>query len=448
MSVPSHWSADSRAAADPVAPHGTAPSLRHRFTHAAIWTVAGAVLSRAMALLGSVAAARILGPAQFGALGAIQGTTALFGIFAGLGLGVTATRFVSEARVRSLDRVGPLAALTLALSTLGGCVCVILLGAAAGPIADRALRARELTSSLRISSIVVLFATVAGVQTGLVAGLEGFRRGAWASTVRGLLAAGALAAGAWLGGLRGAVLGLIAGEVVGVILLHAVLSNEFRHVGVRLRWDFDAEEWSRIWRFGLAAFTGSVSVMPALWAAKVLLVRSPGGLAAAGAFDAAQRISQLITFLPSALTPMQLPLLASLHAAGDARGYRRVLRANTLLALAVCLPAALPVAAAAPIVMRVYGSGYADGWPALSLLSLGAVPLALNSALGQAAVSRGAVWVRAASDVALAVLMVLAAVLLVPPFGPAGLAAAHAIAYAGAAALVAAWLVRQRAAGR
>src|ERR1035438_1477658 len=83
-----------------------AGSLRERFTYGVIWSLAGAVVSRGFLLAASVVCARFLGKEGFGALGMIQSTAGMFGIFAGLGLGLTATKYVSEFRRQDPMRAG------------------------------------------------------------------------------------------------------------------------------------------------------------------------------------------------------------------------------------------------------------------------------------------------------------------------------------------------------
>ncbi|HJY92510.1 MAG TPA: hypothetical protein VJ255_19650, partial [Candidatus Acidoferrum sp.] len=61
-----------------LAPAGT---LRGRFVVGAFWSVAGAIISRGFLLMASVACAWFLGKEGFGALGMIQSTAGMFGIF-------------------------------------------------------------------------------------------------------------------------------------------------------------------------------------------------------------------------------------------------------------------------------------------------------------------------------------------------------------------------------
>ena len=97
-----------------------ANSLRARFTTAAFWSIAGAVVSRGCVLLASIACARLLGKTGFGELGMIQSTVGVFGIFAGLGLGLTATKFVSEFRDSDPERVGQILGLSSVTAAVSG----------------------------------------------------------------------------------------------------------------------------------------------------------------------------------------------------------------------------------------------------------------------------------------------------------------------------------------
>src|ERR1700676_5264649 len=102
-----------------------AGSLRARFTLGIVWSLAGAVVSRGFLLAASVACARFLGKDGFGALGMIQSTAGMFGIFAGLGLGLTATKYVSEFRRQDPAKAGRVLALSASAALIfGGMVTV------------------------------------------------------------------------------------------------------------------------------------------------------------------------------------------------------------------------------------------------------------------------------------------------------------------------------------
>lgn len=64
--------------------------LARKMTKGALWSLIGALLSRGLTVFASIIIARILGTNLYGEFVVIQST---IGMFAGLGLGMTATKF-------------------------------------------------------------------------------------------------------------------------------------------------------------------------------------------------------------------------------------------------------------------------------------------------------------------------------------------------------------------
>ena len=60
--------------------------------------MAGLLISRGLLLIATVFVARILGKIVYGEFGMIQSTVGMFGVFAGFGMGLTATKHVAEFR--------------------------------------------------------------------------------------------------------------------------------------------------------------------------------------------------------------------------------------------------------------------------------------------------------------------------------------------------------------
>src|SRR5205823_4459029 len=86
---------------------------------------------------------------------------------------------------------------------------------------------------------------------------------------------------------------------------------------------------------------------------------------------------------------------------------------------------AIAVAALAPIIMRLGGTAYEAGWPALVILAGAAVPSALNNALSQTALSLNRIRAWLLSDIVLAASLALFALILAPRLRATGLAAAY-----------------------
>src|ERR1035441_10583236 len=89
-----------------------ASPLGYRLAKGAFWSLLGTVLSRSLSVVSSILVARMLGKVGMGELGIIQGTVGILSAFAGLGMGLTATKFVAEYRTKDPKCAGAMMGLS------------------------------------------------------------------------------------------------------------------------------------------------------------------------------------------------------------------------------------------------------------------------------------------------------------------------------------------------
>jgi O-antigen/teichoic acid export membrane protein len=405
-------------------------SLRERFTRGALWSLAGAIISRGFTLGASIACARLLGRSQFGELGMIQSTAGMFGLFAGLSLGLTATKHVAEFRDRDPSRVGRILGLSSIVAVSSAGALAVLLILTAPYLSAKVLAAPHLAVPLMFSAGLVFFGALNGAQTGALAGFEAFRTIATVNIFAGVIGFPLVFAGVWFWGLEGAVASLVAALAVNWLLNHLALRRECRRAGISYDYAGCSKEWAVLYRFSLPAFLACIVVGPAMWMCNTLLVHQPNGYAQLGTYTAADRWRLLILFLPTSVFGMVIPFLANLYGGGDLIGFRKVFRANLLLNAGLALIPAVAVMVLAAPMMSLYGVSFRSGWPILMILSLSALPEAINAVLGHPLVVMGAMWWRFAFDLLLAVVLVALAWVLVPRWGATGLASAYLLAFA------------------
>src|SRR5690606_7520498 len=73
-------------------------SLKKRILSHAFWLLISSILSKFLLLIGTMLVARILGKGEYGELGMIRTTIQMFVVFAGFGIGSTASKFIAENR--------------------------------------------------------------------------------------------------------------------------------------------------------------------------------------------------------------------------------------------------------------------------------------------------------------------------------------------------------------
>lgn len=409
-------------------------SLRQRLVRGMMWSLAGAVIARTLALLAAIACARLLGTVQFGELGMIQSTIGTFGVFAGLGLGVTATRYVAEMRGRDPARAGRILALSSTVAVVSGTVCTGILILLSPQLATTMLATPSLAHPLAVGAGLVFFGVVNGAQTGALAGLEAFRSIAHVNLWAGLASFPLIAVGVWRWGLTGAVCGAVAGMGVNCLLNNFALRRECSRFHIVYDFGGCPREWRVLCRFSLPAFLASLVVGSALWIGNALLAHQPGGYAQLGIYAAADRWRLLILFVPASMFGLLVPVLSNLYGSRDWRGFRKVFRSNLLWLSALAFCSAVVVLALGKPIMSAYGPNFRAGWPVLAVLALSAVPEALNTLLGHPLIVANAMWWRCGFDALLAVVLVSSALFLVPRWGALGLASAYALAFSAVSA--------------
>ncbi|MDE3136086.1 MAG: oligosaccharide flippase family protein [Acidobacteriota bacterium] len=418
-----HWAASKRKA---LLPSG---SLRARFALGAFWSLAGATLSRGSLLAASVVCARLLGEAGFGALGMIQSTVGMFGVFAGLGLGLTATKYVAEFRRSDPEHAGRILRLSATAAFCAGLAMAAALILAASFLSRTVLAAPSLAEPLTLGAGLVFFGAINGAQTGALAGFEAFATIARVNLWSGVLSFPLIALGVLSDGLAGAVIGMVAALGVTWLLNQRALARECSLAGVPRMTEGCGREWPILHQFSLPAFLASVIVAPGLWLSSALLVRQPHGYAQLGLYTAADKWRLLILFVPTSVSTTTLPVLASLYGEGDGRGFRGVFRANLLVNTGLALVAALLVSLFASPILAIYGHGFRQGGAVLVVLAFAALPGALNTVLGQPLVAARAMWWRLAFDLVLVGSLVGLAWILIPRYGALGLASAYGLAF-------------------
>jgi O-antigen/teichoic acid export membrane protein len=431
MAMPTRLSVVTTAArSGPALSAAPGDSIVRHFAIGAFWALVGAVVSRGLTLASSVVAGRLLGTTGFGEIGMIQSTQGLFGIVAGAGLGLAATKFVAEFRSTDPARTGRCATLATTIASVSGTVMALVLLALSGVMASSVLRAPHLTVELQVATGLVLFGTINGVQTGALVGFGDFRTLAVLSGIRGLCLCALLIVGITLGGVLGGVIGLVLTEAIAVLANHVALRRVLPATVTRRAGRAAWSELALMCRFSGLSLLGSICTMSAMWFANLMLVAQPDGYASLGIFNAAERWRQLLLFLPASFSPVILTTLSNLHGRNDPDAYRRLFGLNLAVSVGVVVVPSIGIVLWAPSAMGLFGDEYRAGGMTLVILAASSVVVVLNNLLGQVLVSRGAMMGRLVLDVLLAAVLAFASWRLIPLYRERGMALGSLIAFA------------------
>src|SRR6266850_359419 len=134
----------------------------------------GNISSRLLALVVAVVSARLLTAAEFGAVGIVQGTLSMFGIAAGLSLGMAATRYVALHRATDFARARGVALVVLSIGTISNILTSIVLLILAPWLAVHSLHNPELVGPLKWAALQLFLFSEYGLVAGILTGAERF----------------------------------------------------------------------------------------------------------------------------------------------------------------------------------------------------------------------------------------------------------------------------------
>lgn len=419
----------------PIVQRIQASPFGYRLAKGAFWSLAGTVVSRGLALLSWIWIARLLGRTDFGKVGMIQNTVGLFGSFAGLGLGLTATRYVSEFRGKYPERAGRIIAFSGLMATATGLAASIALYALAPWLAGSMLKAPELAPMLRIGVGVLFFGTLNGAQTGALSGFEAFRTIAAINLACGVSAVPLMLGGAWLDGVRGVVTGLSISMAVNWLLNHLALRKEAAAAGIPLLFAKCWEERTVLWSFSVPVVLNGLMVAPVSWICLKMLADRPGGYGEIGLYTSAIQWQTALGFLPALLAQVLLPMLSDSHSNEDPAVARQALMRGLLVFMAVILLPAAALFAASPWITGLYGGDF--HMPVrLFVAILGFATLSnIGTALYTCLLSRNRAWYGFLGNSICGVCVVLSFYYL-QKWGAFGLALANVVSYLAAMTVI------------
>jgi O-antigen/teichoic acid export membrane protein len=422
-------------------PGNIEPSALQRAIRGVGWNVFGSIVAQGGTFLSSVLVARLIGKHQFGQFAMIQSTVTTLTGLAALGLGITATKYVSQYRTTNPERAGRILGLSSMVAVLAAlCFCAGLVVFAPSLATDGAL-----VPDLRLSAIYVFFITLNGYQVGALVGLEAFKKIAGISLVSGPATVLLTWALAYRFGIRGAVLAQGVSAFILWLFYHIALTFEGRATNIAVRYRGVWKERSALIRFSVPAMLSGIIGSFAIWWCNIILVRT-NGYAELAVFTAANNLRLMVVFLPALIARVTAPMLNSLLVSGNHVDYRRTFRGAIAVNGGIALLLALLLWGTNKQILHLFGKDFV-GSTALVVLLLGSVVVEVVAVnLCQALFTSQSLWWQVAIITIWSALLAGASTFTIPRYGAAGLACSYLVAWCVSGVLYGsfAWVQQKR----
>lgn len=240
------------------------------------WSFTGEILSKGLLFLSWIIVARLLGKVGYGQFGIIRSTITMFAIFGGLGLGLTANKFVAENRISNKLLTGQIIGMTQIFAFFSGLTLAILILMFSNYIAITLLKAPFLENELKLTAVILFFSAMNGSQIGILQGLEAYKKLAILNAIQGITAFPLFTLGTYFFGLSGSILAFAINIIISTLLFQIVIQKELKIKGIVVYFKNIKETFPIFWSFSLPAALTGIAVSPFKWYSEALLVKFSG----------------------------------------------------------------------------------------------------------------------------------------------------------------------------
>lgn len=402
--------------------------IARRMMNGAFWQFTGTALAKFIVLISGIFVARILGKESYGELGIVRSTINVFVTLGIAGLGLTATKFISEYKIEHPEKICSVYNITRFFSIILGLLISGLIILLAPVIADKTLDSPFLSSDLRWGGILLFFTILNGIQTGVISGFEDFKTIAL-NTLLGSIAEGIfMCIGAYYWGVTGAIIGFGTGYIVIYICNRFSIKRILKEHQITISpVKFNREDLKILYQFSIPAAISSLITVPVFWIIRSMLVVHDG-YGQLAIYEAADQWKIIILFIPSAICQVVLPILSSIVNKDNSK-FWRVLNINLVVNSGIALILCVAICTCGSFIMQLYGRGF-DNPTTLIILCSSTVPTAIATIVGLSISSRNKMWVGLSFNVFWGTMVILLSkVFLDINLGATGLALAITCAY-------------------
>ena len=402
--------------------------LAQRFLGGAAWSIVGSVISNIINLATLMFVARILGKEVYGQFIIVQSTIAMVGVFAGFGIGTAAIRYVAELRSRDVERLARILALTERATLTFGLLASVLLALITEVIANRVLKAPEVTIPISIAVYSITFIALDSYQKSVLIGLESMRAFAMLSISCALLNIPILLILTYVYGVNGAAGGLVFSAIISASMSRYQMKRQLKKFNSFTKSTGCLTEWRILRDFALPALVGGLLVVPSHWICQAMLANTNNGFNEIALLGVAMQWFNIILFLPTVAGRVILPILINNIADNNQIAAIKLLMIAIAANAIACIPIVVPVIIFKTWILELYGAEFMNGDLTLIAGVITACILSLQTPVGNMITAVSRMWLGVIMNMGWAILYIGISYHLIA-YGAVGIMIAMGIAY-------------------
>ncbi len=402
--------------------------ILHPFFANSFWAILGSFVSKGINFVSIAWIALILGPEMFGEYNVIQATVGMFGTVSGLGLGLAATKLIAEFRDRDILKVGRIISTLYLLSFIISFIVAVVFFSTAGLVSNNLLNNDKLTLLLQITSVIVIFDAISGVQNGVLTGFEAFKEMTFIGVFVGVISAPLLVIGAYFYGLIGLTVMLLLSRLINVVANRIYLDKKFKIHQIKVKPLMNKEVVKDIFAIGIPSFLAGLSTTIFNWISTSLFVNQPFGYQALGTYTTANQLRTIVTLLPDSAGKVTMPQLANAYGNQDMKRFKKTVIVTFIWNLILSVIPAVVLFFFGGLFQNFFGDEFNLSNQLILIVLVTGILIALNNAVGYILICSNLIWY----DFILRIFWGIALMLLIFFYGRYNGAIGYAISILGA----------------
>lgn len=399
-----------------------------RITNGLIWSFLGYIIYQGLMLLSSVLVARLLGQNSYGELSIIKSTIDMFTVFAGFGLGLTSTKYISEFKNKDITKTGKIIGLSSIFAFFSGLIISLIIYFSSSFISKDILNYPHIINNLKLGAIIILFSSINGSQIGILSGFEAFKTIAIINFKAGILIFPIQLTCTYIAGVDGALVGYIINYIIRWKLNSNAVKIEANKNRIPIIYKSALSEWKILYKFSLPALLSGLLVSPISWFCNTLLIKQTNGIIELAIFEAANQWRLILLFIPKIIGDITLPLIA--NSKGNKSIYKQIIKYTIISNILITSIIAIIISIASNYIMNFYGEEYTKGQNVLVILAFTSVLVSINSSIGHVIASQDNMWIGFAFNFLWAILLVISMYFFsIYNLGAYGLAMSYLLSY-------------------
>lgn len=353
------------------------------------WSLSGNVLAKGLALASGILVARLLGKDVFGEYGILKNTIVTIAIFSTFGLGYTSTKFISEIKNYKPELLPLLLkyfkGITLTISGITALVVFFI----SDILANKLFNAPQISSSLRIISVLIIASALISTQLGILSGFGTFKRIARIDAIVGIISFLSTIVLTYFLGLNGALGALFFTQVLNYFLNQRLINKIISGQNNQDNLKPDKKLFNEILKFSLPIALQEAVYSISQWTMNILLIRF-ATLGDLGMFTAAMQWNSIILFIPGVLRSVILSHLS--EANNDEAKHKKIMKITLSINFFVVIVCVLVVLLLSNSISGLYGHTFNGLNQMINIAVFSTIFTSLSNVYAQAYMSKGLNW--------------------------------------------------------